>query len=294
MNNNLAETLKSIGIIGSLKPTSNNSTNKKHTETETSTTESKKRSTKASHKVCQNKTQQSSTFDTHLTPEDCELSVSTSLPSSLHQNQLISNFNKRFKQQTFEFKQQYELIEQKFKQILNSERKCLDSESSLSSSSSSNSLHNNETSAQLSKHQHRLAGSHTTLARDRNNNSKELSAQLDGIKNGENSASEEKEEDEDGGGADEEEQADCEYEEDEEYEYGDEEDEDVDFENLDDCELKRIKRFKAGYKKVGQYLVNFRSWDLKEKFWAKYGKLTKFNGIGTHFTVSCLQLKELI
>ena len=106
MNNNLAETLKSIGIIGSLKPTSNNSQMKSLQHTMT---------------IINN--------DTSKTKENTQTTIDTNKKTAVGgveltaENQLISKFNRRFRQQKAEFKQQYEKIEQKFKQILSNEKR---------------------------------------------------------------------------------------------------------------------------------------------------------------------------
>ena len=246
MNTNLAETLKSIGIIGSLKPTSNNSTNKKQSKQQPENSANKATLDQIPKKKAHIKshTHKSNTLDTLAASE------------SAHQNQLISNFNRRFKQQTFEFKQQYELIEQKFKQMFNSERKCMDYESSMSGSSSSNSINNTTANTADIKQK---------INRDKNNNSKDLrlGSQVAGINSGEdkgevseNSQSEEENEDED-----EDEYEDEEGDEDDEYDYDDEDEDDDEedddenggnYEDIGNYELKKIMRFKAGYKKVGR------------------------------------------
>ena len=178
MNNNLAETLKSIGIIGSLKPTSNNSQVKQQQQ---QPQVSIKKNTKSKQQVEQQQTQYTNSSQNNSknivetqsigcggstaagTKPKNKTNDITSSPShfAMLNHNKISSFNNRFKQQTAEFKQQYDLIEHKFKQILNNERKCLASTSSSSASSSTSS----STTFLFSKENKET---------DKNNNSKEL------------------------------------------------------------------------------------------------------------------------
>ncbi len=109
MNNNLAETLKSIGIIGSLKPTSNNA---------------------------QIKQQLSKNVTNHKNTSNNNNNNNNIGKVEVGEPTLISKFNRRFRDQRAEFRQQYDKIEEKFKQILSNERRCLASDSGESCGSS--------------------------------------------------------------------------------------------------------------------------------------------------------------
>ena len=181
MNNNLAETLKSIGIIGSLKPTSNNSQVKQQQQQQQVSTKKNTKSKQVEQpqqQVCTQNTNSSQSNSKNIVETqsiECGSTVGTTKPLNktnditsspshfaMFNHNKISSFNNRFKQQTAEFKQQYDLIEHKFKQILNNERKCLASTSPSSASSSTSS----SSTFLFSKENNKET--------DKNNNSKEL------------------------------------------------------------------------------------------------------------------------
>jgi hypothetical protein len=146
MNSNLAETLKSIGMIGSLKPTSNNSQVKQQQHQQQhqiqqkqknlASTNNKKNKTKQvnnnNSNLLINRAKENETIDKAKTIKISNLNeINNSVENS--KNVYLSNTRQNEHTEC----NMHEMVEKKFKQMLNNERKCLASSSSSSSTSPS-------------------------------------------------------------------------------------------------------------------------------------------------------------